>query len=494
MKLVVLLSSLVFAVSCFDDGASEEAGAEPKLSESEQAIGIYPRGVTCSELGLGGKSFTLTGPVASGIYTIEAQNTLRLQFYEGSNTRFFFTQSSIRMTGVLVSTDTRTMMWDMPGGADGWPSLTGPPRPGTGEITPPEEITFCYDNELYVQASPVANMSRRATWGITKTGRTTPLVLGEGDVASLSYNVTMQNTGMVPLGQFIGGAVYVHNKSPSTVTVSSVTTLVGNLNATVTCPTAPPFTMPPFTQIECSFRADVPDTADRLVMAGGTVSHGLRVTTREVTASFAAPNTGISTTDRCVAVFDTASPAADRRIGTVCLDGGMTLSFSTQVGPFDCGAFSVANTASFTTFDTSATGSAGFTVSGEVVCDPGCTRRWEYWRDHPNDPTWALLGPAGRNTAFFSSGTSYHGALSVLPLLNPYWILAREYVAARLNQLTGVDYPANTQAAFSDGTAIFNSNSPLQILLNLFIHGRVNSNANVLERFNRGIDGPGTCQ
>lgn len=491
MKLVVILSGLLFVASCGVDGVSEEA--EPRLGQTEQAIGIFPRGVTCSELGLGSKTFTLAGPVASGIYTIEAQNTLRLQFYEGSNTRFFFTQSAIRMTGVLVSTDTRTMMWDMPGGADGWPSLTGPPRQGTNEITPPEEITFCYDNELYVQASPVANMSRRATWAISKTGRTTPLILEEGTTATLNYNVTMQNTGMVPLGQFIGGAVYVHNKSPSTVTVSTVTTRVGNLNATVICPTAPPFTMQPFTQIQCSFRADVPDTSDRLVVAGGTVSHGLRVTTREVTSSFSAPNTGVTTTDRCVGVFDTAAPSADQRVGTVCLDGPMTLSFSTQVGPFQCGAFSVSNTASFTASDTAANGSAGFTVNGEVICNPGCTRGWEYWRHHAQDPTWNLIPPNGGNTAFFRSGFSYRNALTVLPLLNPYWTLAREYIAARLNQLTGVDFPPAVAAAFTEATGVFNANTPLQIQLNLFIHARLNQLTATLAGFNDGHTGPGGC-
>lgn len=492
MKLVVILSGLLFVASCGVDGVSEEA--EPRLGQTEQAIGIFPRGVTCSELGLGSKTFTLMGPVSNGIYTIEAQNTLRLQFYEGSNTRFFFTQSAIRMTGVLVSTDTRTMMWDMPNGADGWGSLTGPPRQGTNEITPPEEITFCYDNELYVQASPVANMSRRATWAISKSGRTTPLVLAEGETATLNYNVTMQNTGMVSLGQFIGGAVYVHNKSPSTITVRSVTTKVGTLDAVITCPTAPPFTMQPFTQIQCSFRADVPDTSDRLVVAGGTSSHNLKVTTREVMASFSNPNTGVSTTDRCVAVFDTASPAADQRIGTVCLDSPMTLSFSTQVGPFTCDeSFSVSNTASFSAFDTAANGSAPFTVNGEVVCDPGCTRGWEYWRHNSQDPTWNLIGPNGGNTAFFRSGQSYRNTLTVLPLLNPYWTLAREYIAARLNQLTGVDFPAATTAAFTEATGVFNANTPLQIQLNLFIHARLNQLTATLAAFNNGQTGPGVC-
>lgn len=498
MKAVISMSCLVAMAGCFDGGAPDP---DPALGATQQAIGVVPRGSTCAELGLGGQSFTLANPV-DGDYAIDSQNSLKFRYYDSSRTEFYYTQSTIRMTGVLASNGDRTMMWEIPGGSDGWPSLSGPPDEGTGQLRTPEEVTFCFDNELYVQPSPVANRTQRALWSITKTGRTTPLILGEGQSGALDYTVTARMTGAAPIGQVISGPVFVQNKSPSTVTVSTVTTTVGGAAAQVTCPQALPFTVAPNTLVECSFSMAVPTTEDRLVVGGGTVSHGLKVSTREVTASFTAPNSGTTTIDRCIAVSDEAAPAADHRLGTACAEQGtVSFPFSLRVGPFACGAFSVTNSASFAAFDTNASGSASWTVNGEVICNPGCTRRWDYWRDHSDagpaaqDPTWDLLGPGSENTTFFRSGVSYIQELYVivLPLLNPYWTLGREYIAAQLNQLTGVAMPSATAAAFAEATSIFQANNPLQIQLNLFLHPRLNQLTSTLAAFNNGSVGPGSC-
>lgn len=497
MKLVAFTSCLISVAACAEDPSSD---LSPRVASTTQAIGVVPRGSTCAELGLGGQSFTIANPV-DGDYAIDSQNSLKFRYYDSTHTDFFFTQSTIRMTGVLASNGDRTMMWEMPGGADGWPSLTGPPDPGTDTVHTPEEVTFCYDNELYVQPSPVANRTQRALWSITKTGRTSALILGEGQSASVQYNVAVRSTGAVALGQSISGPVFVQNKSPNVVTVGSVTTLVGGVAAPVACPLPLPFTMQPFTLVECSFSADVPDTSDRVVLGGGTVSHGLKVSTREATASFSAPNSGTTTIDRCIAVADEAAPG-NHSLGTACVEQGpVSFPFSLVLGPYACGAFSVTNTASFATFDTAATGTSSWTVNGEVICNPGCTSKWEYWRDHSDlgphaqDPTWDLLGPQSENTTFFRSGVSYIQSMYVivLPLLNPYWTLSREYIAARLNQLTGVAMPAATAAAFNEATALFNANTPLQIQLNLFLHGRIHQLTSTLASFNDGHTGPGAC-
>ena len=491
---VLSLSAAGCAVAGDDLESDLESVEAPRLAQETQAIGVVPRGSTCAQLGLGGQAFTLTNP-ADGDYAIDAQNSLKFRFYDATRTDFFFTQSTIRMTGVLASNGDRTMMWEMPEGADGWPSLTGPPDPVTGAVQTPEEVTFCYDYELYVQPSPLASLLRRASWSLSKSGRTQPLLLAEGQTATLDYAVTARTTGSVPIGQFFHGTVFVQNKSPHVVTVSAVTTAVGEFSAAVTCPGGLPFTMQPFTLVQCSFRADMPDTADRVIIGSGTVSHALKVTTRQVTGSFSAHNVTTQLLDRCVTLSDTAAPADDGRLGSVCVEQGeATFPFSTVVGPFECGDFSVSNTASYAAADSGQTGSAGWTVNGTVACDPGCTQTAGWWRDHPSDPTWPLIGPQGRNTTFFRSGVSYLQAMFVLPLLNPYWPLASEYIAARLNQLTGVELPAATQAAFNEATGVFQTRTPLQVQLDLFQHGRYNNLAAVLRQFNQGHTGPGACQ
>jgi hypothetical protein len=123
-----------------------------------------------------------------------------------------------------------------------------------------------------------------------------------------------------------------------------------------------------------------------------------------------------------------------------------------------------------------------------------------YWKTHSTygpasyDDTWASLG---EDTAFFSSETTYYGALWTSPNGNAYWILAHAYIAAELNQLNGADFTA-AQAAFDSATALFSNpsytptyigslrgNSPLRAT---FI-----SLATILDNYNNGLIGPGHC-
>lgn len=495
MRAVVVPTSFLLLAGCLE-GSSSQA---PRLSELDQKISIIPRGATCASLGLGGQQLTLTAP-ASGDYAIDAHNSLKLRYYDDSNTIFYFTQSTIRMTGVLASIGDRTMTWEMPGGADGWPSLHGPPDAETGEIDPPDEVAFCYDYELYVQPSPYANHAQRATWTITKTGRAEPLVLAEGQSEMVDYDVTVRSGQPTAAGQYIDGPVFVQNKSPHTVTVGAVRTMVGSISATITCPQAAPFTLAPFTTIECAFKADVPDTSDRNVVGSATVSHNLKVSTIEVVASFSSHNTGTTTFDRCVDVTDEAAPYNDNYLGTVCTDDGpQTFTFTAEVGPFACGAFQVTNAATYTGLDTGASADASWTINGSVTCNPGCTLGIQYWRLHSKlgwrryNATWDEVGPQGENTAFFRSGLSYIHATLVPSLGNPYWTLARAYIAAKLNKLAGAQTPASVNAAFNDATSLLGAYTPLQAFLNLSVRRQMVKAAATLRDFNSGRIGPGRC-
>lgn len=343
---------------------------QPALSESDQKISIIPTGMSCKEAGLGVRHLTLTNPT-EGVHDIDAKNSLTFGYYDESNTVFYFTGSTLRMTGVMVTSGARTMIWEMPDGADGWPSLQGPPDELTGEAPRPDAVTFCFDYELYVQPAPYANRAQRATWNITKTGSAAELQLGEGETAPMSYTITATPGALIPAGQYVDGPVFVENLSPFAVTVTKVRTMVGTINATVTCPTAGPFVLQPYEWVECSFMATVPTLIDRAVVGSGSVSHELRVTTREAMASFSAHNVGDIIFDRCAFITDSAAPYNDNFLGTVCReDGATSFSFATQIGPFACGKFAATNTATYTGTSNGATGNARWTVNGRVLCDP----------------------------------------------------------------------------------------------------------------------------
>jgi hypothetical protein len=494
-KLLVSTFAVVAAASCVEPGSSSTS-----LSEYASELSLIPRGSSCADLGLGGQQLTLPGPVAAGSYALDANNSLSITYYDESNTIFYFNQATIKIYGVLISIGDKTLVWDIPGGGDAWGSLHGPPDPDTDEINEAEEISFCFDYELRIQPSPYAHHAQLPTWTITKTGRTDRLVLAEGQSELLEYDITVSPGAITGAGQFIEGPVFVINGSPHTVTVSQVNTMVGTIAADITCPTAPPFTMAPFSLVECSFHADVPDTADRNVVGSGAVTHGLKIATQEVVASFAAHNVATTTLDNCVAVFDEAVPYTDHFLGSVCVeDGETTFSFSYEAGPFECGTFAVTNEASFEGLDTGNIATASWTVNGEVECSPGCTLSVHYWRNHSHfgprryNPTWDLIGTAGENTTFFLSGGTYVQAVWHRSLGNAYWTLARPYIGARLNQLNGAQFTPATTTAFNAATALLATYTPGQVLGNRALRKQFVKAAATLRDFNSGRTGPGKC-
>jgi hypothetical protein len=368
MRVVIPTFFLLLATGCAADEASDVN--DPSFSSSEQHIGVIPTGTTCKEAGLGVQHLTLNNP-AEGEYVIDPMNSFTLGYYDESHTVFYFTQSTIRMTGVLVTSGGRTMMWEMPGGADGWPSLQGPPDELTGEAPRPDQVTFCFDYELYVQPSPYANYAQRATWNLSKTASVSTMFLAEGQSANVDFHVTASPGPVIPAGQFIDGPVFVENKSPFTVSVSKVKTMVGTINAAVTCPRATPFTLAPYETLECSFMATVPTTADRNVVGSGVVNKELKVTTIEVMASFSSHNVATRLFDRCAFLFDDFAPYNDHFLGTACReDGPQTFDFTAEIGPFPCGKFASTSTASYTGIDNRSAGTTRWQINGLVTCDP----------------------------------------------------------------------------------------------------------------------------
>jgi hypothetical protein len=121
-----------------------------------------------------------------------------------------------------------------------------------------------------------------------------------------------------------------------------------------------------------------------------------------------------------------------------------------------------------------------------------------YWKTHsiygpaPYDDTWALIG---EDTIFFLSGKSNYQVLWTAPAGNAYYILAHQYIAAKLNFLNGAD-PTDAQAAFDAATTLFNTYTPAQIgalkgnnaTRKLFL-----SLATTLDKYNNGLIGPGHC-
>ncbi len=128
--------------------------------------------------------------------------------------------------------------------------------------------------------------------------------------------------------------------------------------------------------------------------------------------------------------------------------------------------------------------------------DGGCSLTPGYWKTHsingpaPYDDIWAQIG---ETTPFFSSGTSWYGALWTEPKGNPYWILAHAYIAAHLNDLNDADFTV-AQAAFDAATTLFENNTPADAgALKGAAKAEWTNLATILDNYNNGLIGPGHC-
>jgi len=255
--------------------------------------------------------------------------------------------------------------------------------------------------------------------------------------------------------------------------------------------------------LNCPYSASLPDAESRTNTATVEVACGSKVGGGSGTADvvFGAPTTEV---DECIDVTDDQYGS----LGTVCYsDLPKTLEYSLYVGPYyECGDYEFINIASFVTNDTETTGSDSWTVTVHVPCPGGCTLTQGYWKTHshhgpaPEDEDWFKLGDVdgdgiseGADETFFWSGQTWYQVLRTPPSGgNAYYILAHQYIAARLNILNGAASTPQVDAAIAWATTFFNTYKPSSSL-NKTLRAQAISNANLLDQYNNGYIGPGHC-
>ena len=201
----------------------------------------------------------------------------------------------------------------------------------------------------------------------------------------------------------------------------------------------------------------------------------------------------------CVWVYDKFEGDENRLFPDVCRSSGGEGSFTDPriIGPYEnCGTYDVVNTAR-----TCAGGMASWTITVNVPCDVGCTLTPGYWKTHskygpaPYDDTWALLNNK-EDTKFFQNGLAYYDVLWTKSRGNAYYILARAYIAAELNQLNGASIPDDVLNAWNEASSLFETYTPeyvgdlkgMEPLRKQFIEL-----ATILDDYNNGVSGPGHC-
>jgi hypothetical protein len=187
--------------------------------------------------------------------------------------------------------------------------------------------------------------------------------------------------------------------------------------------------------------------------------------------------------------------------GPWTLNDSATLSFTATLSNTSalCGiGEQITNTARLTEADsgTERLASAVAEIS-TGPCATGCTRTYGYWKTHtrygpaPRDPTWDQIGENGEDTPFYQSGQTYYQVLWTPARGNAYYILAYQFIAARLNLLSGASSTPEVDEALAWSETFFSQFPPDNVPPDQ--RDTAISSANLLDRYNNGEIGPGHC-
>lgn len=378
----------------------------------------------------------------------------------------------------------------------------------TGQSDDASVTVDCY--VLRVKKFASTTLTRNWTWTIDKLADQSELLLSPGQLFTVNYGVTLA-AAPTDSDWAVSGTIVITNLTPLNAEITSITDLISpDIAAQVTCPYTYPFDLPSGWTVNCSYSSDLPDGTVRTNTATASVqnyayaSDGTKVESGTTAMSGSTPvnfaGATVTAFDECVEVSDTNVGV----LGTVCVDElPKTFTYSLDFGQhpdadiqLECGDNSHSNIASFVTDDTGTTGSDTWVVDANVACGTGCTLTQGYWKTHstygpaPYDDTWALIG---EDTPFFSSGKTWYQVLWTPPSGgNAYYILAHQYIAARLNLLNGASTTTEVDEAMVWAEHFFQTNLP-GTKLPKDLKAETLAYADLLDQFNNGDVGPGHC-
>lgn len=137
-----------------------------------------------------------------------------------------------------------------------------------------------------------------------------------------------------------------------------------------------------------------------------------------------------------------------------------------------------------------------------VAGDRACTYTPGYWKNHTKygaperDDTWDKIGPEGEDTKFFITEYTYLEVMNTPKKGNGYYILAFQYIAAKLNILAGASAPEEVEDTMAKSKELFEEYTPEEIGAlkgNNSLRKQFIEYAGLLDDYNNGKIGPGHC-
>jgi hypothetical protein len=495
---VFIITMLVLGAFAVGTSLAGDPPGEPSVAP------IFVEGnPTCESLGypLGIK----VDPPASGVFSVgNGEVTVELYGEDGDDFLYLDWTSTYPIMAVIVKGGPNANLYDYDPVSFGDVGLHSPLKEN-GDPYAISHFNFCFDVHLEVTKTAETEYTRTWEWDILKTSEVTELTLAFGQTYPVDYLVTV--TGDYEDGGWaVSGVITIYNPSEeNTAYITSIVDMVEvGIPADVECagiddPASidPPYELGPEETLVCTYSADLPDGVDRnnkvVVMTSGSIGGGKDIKP----VVFGDPTDII---DECVDVEDNHYG----ELGSFCAseeEKTFTFLYTINIGPFECGESEFVNEATFTTNDTQTEGSDSHTVVVYVDCEMGCTLTQGYWKTHskygpaPYDPRWANLADGevdGEDVIFFLSGVSNYEILWTSPRGNAYYILAPQYLAAKLNILGGAFAPEEVEDVMDWAEDFFETYLPSHPFTRPQ-RQEILQAAELLDAYNNGLIGPGHC-
>ncbi len=355
---------------------------------------------------------------------------------------------------------------------------------------------------LAVEKTAVPHFQRTYRWTLEKRvldPTSGELTLSPGQTYTLRYRVVARAQAE-DSGYRVTGQVVFRNTGTGTVYLQAPTdTLSTNESVALDCGGVSfPYALAEGASLTCTYAQNLTDGRSRINTA--QVAWGTDGTsfpnTAQTQASFAFTNP-TEVVDETAQLNDTLGGA----LGTVTASGTafqQAFEYTHQVRYDQCGNYRVDNRAHLQTTDTGTEAHAEASVPVRVPCQ-GCTLTQGYWKTHsregpaPYDAAWQNLGPLEEDTLFFTLGQTWYAVFWTAPRGNAYYILAHQYMAAKLNVLDGASAPPEVLSALSGAEALFNSLPAGSTALTSAQRSQALAWASLLDSYNNGLVGPGHC-
>lgn len=339
-------------------------------------------------------------------------------------------------------------------------------------------------------------------WTIQKEVDKTTVSL-PGGTATFNYTVTVGHDAGTASNVTVSGTITVNNPNAGAMQISGVTDALSNGTPCTVTGGGSQAIPAGNTQLaySCNISALPAGSLDNTatVTWDDQTIDGRHVAAGSADFTFTAVSFTGNTIDECAAVTDTYAGS----LGTVCVGdtNPTTFNYSRTVPVPASGCVQYDNTATFTTNDTGATGSDSKSVQVcKTVTTTGCTYTQGYWKTHsskgpaPYDQKWLNLGPLGEGTLFFNSAKTWYTVFNTSPKKgNANYILAHQYMAAKLNILAGASTTSAVDAAMAGAAAYFPGITNLDVLPVDPTRTQLIGWASTLDNYNNGLIGPGHC-